>query len=87
MANYTYGLSKEHTYPNISIHARFRDGVQVGWKALAADGCVMKQERKELDPETGENIIVITYHSEMYLPLNCNLDKIVPNVIARSKLN
>lgn len=87
MVNYTYELSKEHIYPNISIYARFRDGVQVGWRVTVADGYVLKRERKELDPETGEDVIATTYHGEMYLPLNYKWDKFTSNVIARLELN
>lgn len=86
MVNYTYELSKEHICPNISIYARFRDDVQVGWRVTAEDGYALTRKRTELDAETGEEIIVTTHHSKMYLPLRYNWKSFSLVAVPRSEV-
>lgn len=68
MVNYTYEESNKHIYPNIRVDARFRDGVQVGWRVIPEDEYVLSQSMIELDPETEEEITVTDYHEVMFLP-------------------
>ena len=68
---YTYEISKEHSFPKITIYRQMVDGVLCGWRANANDGFVFydtKANNTDIDPVTGTEIAVKFYYSVRYFP-------------------
>lgn len=75
MAVYTYEVSTEHNFPNITIYRKLKDGELCGWRANTNEGYVMYNPNdnfSEMNPETGEEFPVTYYYVVKVLPLNFN---------------
>ena len=75
MATWTYEVSTEHNYPNITVYKGLRDGVHANWRVNANEGYVFYNSTAidtEYNPETGEDIPVTYYYTEAILTLNYN---------------
>lgn len=72
-----YVIATDLVFPNITIERRYSNGEHRGYRMTANDGYVFYDTTAndvELDPETGEEISVIYYHTIAFLPNNFNFD-------------
>jgi hypothetical protein len=72
MAVYTQEIATEFNFPNITIYRKLKDGVHYAWSVRANDGYVIYDtaaNNTEVNPETGEEIPVIYYYTELSCPL------------------
>ena len=75
MATYTYEVSPEHNYPNITVYRKLEDGVLCGWRVNTNEGYVMYNPNAndvEYDPTTMEARPVTYYYTIKVLTLNYN---------------
>ena len=75
---YTYVLSTEFSFPNISVYTRYWNETEFsGYRINANEGYVFYDTTAndtEIDPETMEERPVIYYRTLAYLPRNYNMD-------------
>lgn len=72
MAVYTYELSTEHNYPNISVYKILKDGILNGWEVRANEGYVMYDPNRndmEWSEEEQSDVPVTYYYVIKVLPL------------------
>lgn len=77
MAVYTFEISTEHNFPNITMYRKLSDGVLCGWRVNTNEGYVMYDttaNNTDRDPETGEEFPVNFYYTVMHCPLNYPFD-------------
>lgn len=74
MAVYTYEVSTEHNFPNITVYRRLKDGVLNGWRVNTNEGYVMYDPNDpHIDYDEDENeITVFWYYTVKVLTLNYN---------------
>ena len=90
MAVYTQEVSTQLTFPNITIYNLLEDGVHYSYKAVPNDGYVMydtNDEAYEEDPDTGEQIPVIYYRLQAYLPLSYDFNNFSYVAVLRSTVD
>ena len=74
MAVYTYEISTEHNFPNITVYRRLKDGILSGWEVKVNDGYVMynpNDPQIEYDEDDNE-ITVYWYYTIKVLPVTYN---------------
>ena len=74
MAVFTYEVSTEHNFPNITIYRKLQDGVLCGWRANTNEGYVMYNPNAvEYEEDEDGNVVEVYYYYVLkVLPLNFN---------------
>lgn len=89
---YTFPIDTEHNiYPNLTVRKRLNESnVQIGWSVISNNGYVMYDTTQNdfiIDEETGEEVPVTYYFTEVGLPANYNFDNFSFVAVLRSEVD
>lgn len=90
MAEYTFEVATDITFPNMTVYRKYKDGVHSAYRVNANGGYVMYDTTAndvEIDPDTDEEVSVIYYYTMVGLPLNYNFDNFHYVAVLRSTVD